>query len=220
MAFAYTLAKDLGCNLELIPIKLSHFTEELNQGLYDIAMSSVTINEDRLRKIAFSKPYLESRIAFLMKKKYKKMYTSLTSIIQDPRVRLVVKRGTAYEKLAKSLFPESKIVIINSYNDYLEDYPNDILLRGEYQQISWSLFHPDYTVVIPEPQIAKDIFGYATAQGADKLLCYLNLWLDLKKTENLTEQQFNVWVLGQTDITTAPTRRWSIIRDVFGWSEN
>ncbi len=220
MAFAYTLAKDLQCNLELIPMTLSRFTDELSQGLYDIAMSSVTINEERLRKSAFSKPYLESRVAFLMKKKFKKTYTSLAHIIQDPRVRIVVKRGTAYEQLAKILMPESKIIVVDNYHDYIRDFPDDILLRGEYQQISWSLSHPGYTVVFPEPGIGKDLFGYATAQDADKFLHYLNRWLDLKENEQLTDQQFNIWVLGYTDITTAPVRRWSIIRDVFGWTEN
>jgi hypothetical protein len=105
-------------------------------------------------------------------------------------------------------------------HDYIRDFPDDILLRGEYQQISWSLSHPGYTVVFPEPGIGKDLFGYATAQDADKFLNYLNLWLDLKKNEQLTDQQFDIWVLGYTDITTAPVRRWSIIRDVFGWTEN
>src|SRR3569832_1557260 len=84
MAFAYTQAKDLQCDLELIPLQLSNFEEDLNQGLNDIAMSSVTINEQRLKKAAFSKPYLESRMTFLMKKKYKKNYTSLATIIQNP----------------------------------------------------------------------------------------------------------------------------------------
>lgn len=220
MALAYTLAKDLKCDLELVPITLSRFSEELNSGLYDVAMSSVTINEERLRKTAFTTPYLESRIAFVMKKKYKKIYTSLASILKDSRVRLVVRKGTAYEQLARIIAPVGKIVVISNYHDYVSDFPNDILLRGEFQQISWSLAHPEYTVVLPDPEISKDIFGYATAQGADKLLCYLNLWLDLKKNEQLTEQQYNIWMLGRTDISTSPERRWSIIRNVFGWTEN
>ena len=118
MAFAYTLAKDLQCDLELVPINLSRFDEELKSGLYDVAMSSVTINEDRLRKVAFSSPYLESHIAFIMKKKYKKKYTSVSSIIQD-NMNLVVRRGSAYEQLARSIAPENKIVTVETYQDYI-----------------------------------------------------------------------------------------------------
>lgn len=170
--------------------------------------------------MAFTNPYLESRMIFLMKKKFKHTYTSLASIIQNPRVLLVVKSGTAYEQLAKALIPASKIAVVDSYQEYLEDYPNDVLLRGEFQQISWSLTHPEYTVVFPEPQIAKDIFGYAVAQGSDKFLSYLNLWLDLKKNEQFADQQYDIWVLGQTNVAITPERRWSIIRNVLGWTEN
>jgi Na+/H+-dicarboxylate symporter len=217
MAFAYSLAKDLKCDLELVPIRLSYIDEELATGLYDVAMASVTINEERLRKIAFTNPYLESRIAFLMKKKYKKNYTSIEKILLDPEVRLVVRRGTAYEQLARSLAPESKIVVISDYQDFVSHYPNDVLIRGEFQQISWSLTHPEYAVIFPDPQISKDVFGYGVALGSDKFLCYLNLWLDLKKNEGLTDQQYNVWILGETDIAKAPERRWSIVHNVFGY---
>ncbi len=220
MAFAYTLAKDLGCTLELIPMQISALSEELNQGLYDIAMSSITINENRLRKICFSNPYLESRIVFTMLKKFKKNYTSLHSILENPHIKLVVSRGTSYEHLARSLVPASRIAVIENYHDYIEKYPNDILLRGEFQSIAWSLAHPNFTVVIPEPEIAKDPFGYAIAMQADRFLCYLNLWLNLKKTEHLSEQQFNLWVLGKTDSSTSSKRRWSIIRNVLGWTDN
>lgn len=220
MALAYTLAKDLKCDLELVPMHLTSFENELSQGIYDIAMSSVTINEDRLRKVSFSNPYLESRIVFLMKKDYKKKYTSLKSIVDHPNIKIVVRQGSAYEELAKKLLPRRKIVTIDTYDEFLTDYPDDILLRGEFQQISWSLSHPNYAVVFPVPQISKDVFGYATAQGAETFLSYLNLWLDLKKNENMTQEQFKVWILGQTDITQTPGRRWSIIRDVLGWMEN
>ncbi len=220
MAFAYTLAKDLKCDLELIPMKLPSFSHELDEGLYDIAMSSVTINEDRLRKVAFTNPYLESRIAFVMKKKYKKKFTSLTAVLQDPDVKLVVRHGTSYEQLARSLVPEEKIVSVNNYSDFVHHHPNDVLLRGEFQQISWSLTHPNYAVIIPDPEISKDIFGYATAQGADIFLCYLNLWLELKRNDKLSQDQYNMWVLGQTEMATTPERRWSFIRNVLGWTDN
>ena len=220
MALAYTLAKDLKCDLELVPMHLPSFENELSRGIYDIAMSSVTINEDRLRKVSFSNPYLESRIVFLMKKEYKHKYTSLKSILQNHSIKIVVRHGSAYEEIAKKLFPAAKIITIDSYEEFLTHYPDDVLLRGEFQQISWSLSHPNYAVVFPDPQISKDVFGYATAQGAETFLSYLNLWLDLKKNEKITDQQFDVWILGRTDITQTPERRWSIIRDVLGWTDN
>jgi ABC-type amino acid transport substrate-binding protein len=168
----------------------------------------------------FTNPYLESRVAFVMKKKYRKKFRSVSDILKDPSVKVVVRKATSYEQLAQSIFPPSKVVVIDDYDIYTKQYSNDILLRGEFQLISWSLFHPKYSVIIPDPLITKEVFGYAIAEDADKWLFYLNLWLQLKKVEGLSKQEFDFWVLGKTQNAKATTRRWSIIRDVLGWTEN
>lgn len=220
IAFAYTLSQDLGCSLELIPIHLSHLEEELKSGLYDVAMSGISITEKRLRQMCFSHPYLDSRVVFVMRKKFSKTYTSLNEILNKPNVRLVVRKGSSYEALAQTLVPPSKLVVIDHYADYIENYPNDVLLRGEPQAISWTLNHPNFTVVAPSTPIAQDSLGYAVAPGSDEMLCFLNQWLLLKKNEKFTQQQYDLWVLGKTENATPQGRRWSIIRDVLGWLEN
>jgi Na+/H+-dicarboxylate symporter/ABC-type amino acid transport substrate-binding protein len=220
MSFAYTLAHDLQCDLELVPIYFSQLAEELNSGLYDIAMAGVSITEHRLKKMCFSYPYLESRLVFVMRKKFSHLYTSLNDIIKNPKIKLVVHRGTSYEALARSLVPADQIAVINNYEDYVQNYPNDILLRGEPQSIAWSLNYPNFAVVIPKPGISQDSLGYAVALGSDQMLCYLNQWLLLKKNEHFTQEQYDLWVLGKTENATPKQRRWSIIRDVLGWTDN
>ena len=220
MSFAYTLAQDLQCDLELVPVHFSHLAEELNSGLYDIAMTGVSITEHRLKKICFSHPYLESRVVFITRKKFSHVYTSLSDIIKHPQVKLVVRKGTSYEALARSIVPADQIVVIDHYEDYVENYPNDVLLRGEPQSIAWSLNYPNFTVVSPKPEISQDSLGYAVALGSDRMLCYLNQWLLLKKNEHFTQHQYDLWVLGKTENAVPKQRRWSIIRDVLGWTEN
>ncbi|CAM0116819.1 cation:dicarboxylate symporter family transporter [Rhabdochlamydiaceae symbiont of Dictyostelium giganteum] len=220
IALAYALAQDLKCQLELVPINLSSLAKDLNQGLYDIAMSCISINEERLEKAHFTQPYLKSRLAFTLRKKLRKAYASPEALLHHPHVKLVVKRGSTYEKIAYSLVPPAKIAFIDDYEDFITYYPNDVLLRGEFQSLSWSSNYPDFTVIIPESLKAKDTFGYMTAQGSHKLQTYLDAWLELKKSEGFTEEQFNIWVLGKTASYKTQTRRWSIIRDVLGWTEN
>ncbi len=220
MTFAYALARDLRCDLELVPVHFGHIAEQLNLGLYDIGMAGISITEKRLKKNCFSHAYLDSRIVFVMRKKFSRTFTSLHSILKNPSVKLVVRRGTSYEALAKTLIPPSQLVLIDHYEDYIQNYPNDILLRGEPQSIAWISTHPNFTVVAPSPEISRDSLGYAVALGADRLLCYLDQWLILKKNEKFTEQQYDLWVLGKTEKLSTSPRRWSIIRDVLGWTEN
>jgi hypothetical protein len=73
---------------------------------------------------------------------------------------------------------------------------------------------------VPTPDIAQDSLGYAVALGSDQMLCYLNQWLLLKKNERFTQEQYDLWILGKTENTIPKHRRWSIIRDVLGWTDN
>ncbi len=220
IAFAYKLAQDLHCDLEFVPLQLTNLIEELNSGLYDIAMSGVSITETRLKKLEFTRPYLESRIVFIMRKKFSHEYRSLNDILKNPHIKIVVRRGSAYECFAYTLFPESQIVIIDNYEDYVQNYPNDILLRGEPQGISWIVNYPNFTVVIPDPEVKHDSFGYPVAQGSERFLNYLNQWLVLKQNEHFSKEQYDIWILGMTDSANHQERRWSIIRNVLGWTEN
>ncbi|MGR3973951.1 MAG: cation:dicarboxylase symporter family transporter [Candidatus Rhabdochlamydia sp.] len=220
MALAYALAQDLKCQLELVPINLASLTKDLNQGLYDIAMSCISINEERLERAHFTQPYLKSRLAFILQKNLRKAYRSPEAILHHPHAKIVVKRGSSYESVARTLVPSSRIALIDDYDEFITHYPNDVLLRGEFQSLSWSSKYPELILIIPESIKAKDAFGYMTAQGSHKLQTYLNAWLELKKNEGFTEEQFNTWVLGKTSSYKTHTRRWSIIRDILGWTEN
>ena len=64
IAFAYALARDLGVNLELIPITdWATLTDDLKAGRYDLAVGGVYVTDERLQAVTVSKPYLQSQLA-------------------------------------------------------------------------------------------------------------------------------------------------------------
>jgi Na+/H+-dicarboxylate symporter/ABC-type amino acid transport substrate-binding protein len=217
IAFAYELAKDLNCRLEFIPFNFDAIAAGLNQGLFDIAMSGVSMTERRIEKTYFSDPYLTSRIVFVMRKKFRKELMSVESILQHPSAKVAVLRGSSYESLAKTLFPPSKIVLLESYEDFAHHYPNTVLMRGEPQAISWSLRYPSFIVVLPDPPLTQESLAYPVAEGEDRLLYFLNSWLSLKKNEGFTQKMYDLWVLGKTETALSQEPRWSIIRNVLHW---
>jgi Na+/H+-dicarboxylate symporter len=219
MTFAYQLAKDLQCDLELIPLQLPRLSDDLNRGLYDIAMSGISITEERLKKICFSHSYLESKIVFVVSKKFQRQYTSLEAVL-DSQANIVVRKGSSYESLARCLVPLDRLITIDHYDQYAKLYPNDVLLRGEPQAISWTLSNPRFAVVAPTPPLTQDSLGYPVALGQDQMLCYLNQWLMLKKNQKFTDKEYQLWILGHTENAIPLPRRWSIIRNVLGWTEN
>lgn len=216
-AFAYDLAKDLGCDLEFVPMNYATLVQDLEAGYFDIGMAGVSVTEDRLKRICFTDSYIDARIVFVMRKKFSKQFTSVDAILNHPSVKVAVLRGSSYEGLARKLFPKERIVLVETYDDYAQYYPHSVLLRGEPQAISWSLRYPNFTVVIPNPTIGQDSLAYPVALGADRFLCFLNQWLKLKKNSDFTQNQYDLWILGKTENVIPKEPRWSVIRDVFHW---
>ncbi|MBS0615092.1 MAG: cation:dicarboxylase symporter family transporter [Verrucomicrobia bacterium] len=217
VSFAFALARDLGCSLEMVPMYFGDIAQDLENGLYDIAMSGLTINEERLRKMSFTNPYLDARIVFVMRKKHRKELTSIEAILERPSVQVAVLRGSSYETLAHTLFPDSQIVTIDNYDDYARYHPNAVLIRGEPQAVAWSNHYPNFTVVVPTEPLGKDSLGYAIKQNDVAFVSFMNQWLRLKKHEEFTQRQYDLWVLGKTETVLVEEPRWSVVRDVFHW---
>lgn len=74
---------------------------------------------------------------------------------------------------------------------------------------AWTLLHPEFTVVVPQPDPVKVPTAFGMALAADELANAAN--------EGMVDRAYDVWILGQGAKDTRP--RWSIIRDVLGWAE-
>jgi ABC-type amino acid transport substrate-binding protein len=217
MAFAYELAQDLGCSLELVPMNYGQLVEDLNSNLYDIAMSAVSINEERLKNIYFTRPYIDAKIVFVMQDSKRKKFTSQEAINAAPKTKIAVLKDSAYEAFAHDLFPNNEIVPIESFDSFAEKQQADLLLWEEQEAISWALHHPHFQVVFPKKPIGTDSLGYAMKANNPRLLNYMNQWLKLIENDGFTEKVYNLWILGETKSMSPHEPRWSIIRDVLHW---
>lgn len=108
IAFAYELAYDLGVELDLIPLSYNELGQQLDENLYDIGMAAITISEHRLKEMTFTQPYMQPKIILITKEKERKLFSDLEMIQEDPLLNLAVLKGSAFERLAKELFPTKK----------------------------------------------------------------------------------------------------------------
>lgn len=217
VAFAYRLAEDLNCSLELVPLNYATISEDLASGKYDIGMSAISIDEERLKKILFCQPYIEAKIVFVYINEKKEEISSVANIRENSTYHIAVLKGSIYEQMAKYLFPDNPVLLLNTYNDFTNAPKKTILLWEEQEAIAWILCHPSYRLAIPAPLIGIDTLGYAMNPNAYRFQSYINQWLSLKKAEGFTQEQYNVWILGKTNPLQTEEKRWSIIRNVFHW---
>ena len=217
IAFAYELAYDLGCKLELVPMDYSKLTEELNANFYDIAMSAVSITEKRLKAVSFTNSYMTPRLVFVVTEEKRKLFSSLDKVNEKKELKIAVVKGTSFVNIAKDIFPDHKIVPIDNYNAFDNNTTADALLWEEQEAIAWTLCHRKYRVIFPQPPLGIDSLGYAVRMQDSQFLHYLNQWLELKKHAGYTQKQYDLWIKGKTEIAAQPKPRWSIIRNVLHW---
>lgn len=214
---AYTLAQDLDCSLEFIPIDYHTISQDLDNNLYDIGMSAITINEERLKKISFTEPYDQSRYVFVIKGPKDKNYASHSYLKENPNIKIAILKGSSYALTAKAIFPQKEIISLNTHEEFLQMGPEVVLLWAEPQAIPWINQHPNLHIIVPTVAIGTDSLGYPINEHSGRFLTFLNQWLELKKTEGFTSEQYKLWVLGKTNLAKAEGRRWSILNNVLNF---
>lgn len=222
VSYAYQLAYDLGCEqIEFIPISYGRLGEQLDEGAFDIAMSAISVSEERLKKMCFPNSILEAKIVFVTKDIHRKKIATLQGVKRDPNLKIAVLVNTAYEGIAYEEFPNHEIILLESYDEFnQENPPADILIWEEQEAIAWTVAHPDFHVVYPKPNLGKESLGYPIRYGDPEFLCYINSWLSLKESEGFKESQYRLWIMGKTGVAAPPNPRWSIMDNVLFWGKN
>jgi Na+/H+-dicarboxylate symporter/ABC-type amino acid transport substrate-binding protein len=217
IAFAYDLAYDLGCQLDLVPLNYHNIAEELNNRSYDIAMSAVTVNEPRLKALTFTESYMSPRIVFVVQEKMRKLFSNIDTMLKDKKVKIAILKGSSFEAAAKEFFPNKELVYLDNYDQFESNDSYVALLWEEMEAIAWTLCHRNYRVVFPQPPLGFDVLSYAIRNDSPRFLHYLNQWLELKKSEGFSDKQYDLWIKGKTEIAAPVEPRWSIIRNVLHW---
>ena len=218
IAFAYELAYDLGCDLELIPMTYASVTKELKANTYDIGMSAISVTEGRLKSLSFTQSYLQPELIFVTLNKNKRKLKSLAAIQENKNLSIAVLKGSSYEKMAKEYFPNHSIILLDQFDQFATGHMGDILLWEESEAIAWSIKHKQFCIIFPSPSLGKDTFAYAIRPNNARFLNYLNQWMQLKKTQGQTKKQYDLWVEGKTEIAAHTAPRWSLVR-YLGWVE-
>jgi ABC-type amino acid transport substrate-binding protein len=82
---------------------------------------------------------------------------------------------------------------------------------------AWTLLHPEYTVVVPQPDPLKRQSAFGLALDADELARVIDQWVVFAMNEGTIQRAYDYWILGQGAEDKRP--RWSILRNVLGWQD-
>lgn len=216
IAYAYQLAKDLDCVLELVPIRLGDLAHQLETGEFDIAMASMIMNEDRIKTMEFTASYKEEDFVLVVPAAHRDRFFDLDRLQKNASLKLI-----AYGALASPAhryFPLASIQTMENYDPLLEALLQekvDASFWTRTQAIAWCSSHTDFIPIDYGGAIGRCLFAYPVKFGAFAWASFLNHWLSLKRQDGFQAAMYRYWIKGEAAERTEP--RWSILRNVLHW---
>ncbi|MDE3274001.1 cation:dicarboxylase symporter family transporter [Pseudoalteromonas sp. G4] len=213
ISLAHKLAEDLGVKVEFIPFKKPQLIEYLNKGYFDIAMSGLEINLDDIEKVLFTDPVLELQLALVTLDHRSKEFQTLADLKEHESLNFAT---IEYQALLGKEFKRNKrytLTNITSYRDFFSNPDKyDALIISAEAGFAWTMFYPDFGVIVPEGVKTKYPTGFAVAKRHNDLANYLNAWLDIRRANGKVQEVYDYWILGKG--SKPYIRRWSVIDDI------
>src|SRR5262249_8633593 len=214
---AHLLARDLGVQLAFVPVVRDRMTEQVNEGYCDMVMSGTVITPERALRAAFSAPYMDATLAFVVKDHRLEEFSSRETLrhLQAPRIGVL--NVPYYSNNMQQFLPQATIVPLNSISEFFEGKGEELdsFLYSAEAGSAWSLLYPAYTVAIPQPGVLKGPVAYLLPRGDRELVDFINVWLELKQRDRTIEALYDYWILGKNAVPKPP--HWSVLRNVLHW---
>jgi Na+/H+-dicarboxylate symporter/ABC-type amino acid transport substrate-binding protein len=213
------LAADLGVRLEFVPFRWNQLPEELDSGAIDL-VPSVPYLFNLLETVEYSNPVLTVTAGFVVRDHRRHEFATLESLERHKKLRIGVPANPEfYEKQLRTWLPgvDIELVELKSHEEFFKpsDHEIDALLTSAEIGMAFTLLHPEYTVVVPQPTLWRVPQGFATAKGNFALSKYLDGWVATHKQMGTFQRAYNHWILGEGAKQKKP--RWSIARNVLHW---
>ena len=213
---AHSLAGSLGVRLEFVPLDRSRLVDQLNEGYCDIVMSGLVVTPKRAENALLSIPYMDVTMAFVVQDYRRAEFRSREALQKLKAPKLAILDVPYFISFVQERLPEAQLVTLNSVEEFFESRGKDLdgLVFTAEGGSAWSLFYPEYTVVVPPPPVLIPL-TYPTALAEQELMSYVNAFIELKKGDGTLKRLYDYWVLGRFAENRRP--RWSVIRNVLHW---
>jgi ABC-type amino acid transport substrate-binding protein len=217
VSFMHKLAKDLSVRLEFVPMTHQTLSPLLLSGEIDIAANSIYITGERMRTLAFSRPYLQSPPALLARSSIARKLLTRKSVQEQDSLRVACVDSPALLPLATKLFPDNEVVVVGSYDRLLSDSSLDVALWSLLEAKAFAMAHPGFTAVVSEEIGSPFLVAYCMSPASGHLQRYVDRWLDVQREDGFAQTQYRHWIEGIPSETSE--RRWCVLRNVLGWAE-
>ncbi|MFD2167667.1 cation:dicarboxylate symporter family transporter [Thalassotalea euphylliae] len=213
------LGGELGLDVVFVPYTDDNAVAALDNGQFDITISGLQMTTDMIQQVRFSRTVLKLHYSLVVRDHRTEQFSSEENIRAAGPIKLAAVGTYAIVPQIKKKYPNIEVEVIKSDKEFFEDRTNrwDGLIISLEAGKAWTILYPDYTAIFNRDEIRSFPAAYAVAQGNLSLLTFLNNWLEIQLSSGYVDQLYDYWILGKNAVPK--TRRWSVVKDVFGWEE-
>jgi Na+/H+-dicarboxylate symporter len=213
------LGQDLRVRLELVPVDtVEGLPSVLDAGGCDLAMSGIPVTPLRASAALYSAPYLDETLGFVVRDDLRDRFSSWSRIRELGTMRVGAPNLPYYLSEVRDRAPGLQVEVLSTAGN-LEDFADkyDAFMLPAERGSVLTLLRPEFTVVIPEPDLIRIPLAYPVARHDQGWAAFVNTWIELKRRDGTIDRLYRHWILGKDAVPTRP--RWSVVRDVLHWVE-
>ena len=217
---AHRLASELGVSLAFMPIDREQLPAELSRNCCDIVMTGMAVTTLRAAQVLFSATYLDETFGFVVPDHSREQFSTWDDIRGQAPLIIAVPNVPYYIDKIHEKAPRAELrVLRGDVSRAFAEWPPEVgaLALPAERGSAWTLLHPEFSVVVPEPGIIKIPLAYPIGRHDAAFASFINTWIDLKRKDGTIQSLYDYWVQGQDASARRP--RWSIIRDVLHWTK-
>ena len=216
---AQHLAKALEVAVEFVPVGWREVPQTLADGLVDI-MPGVWYRPFWFSSVRLSEPYLVGTVGLVVRDERRHEFANVADLRRSHGLKIGVPLDVSQLRYSmERYFGDAKVTFVplESPARFFEGgHPElDAFLMPAEGASAATLLHPQYSVVVPQPDPVGLPTAFAVAPGARDLLEVANEWIVFARSEGTITQAYDYWILGKG--AEHRGRRWSIKDDVLGW---
>ncbi len=215
------MAESLDLTAEFVPIDWTDLPRLLDEGVIDV-MPGMWYRPYWFNSLQLSEPYFTATVGFALLDERRHEFDQLDKIQASPGLRIGVPLDTAQLQYVIARYfgdADIELVPVEFWDSYFAGkHPElDAFLMPAEHAAAWSLLHPEYAAVVPQPDPIQIPTAFGLPIGADGLQHLVDEWVVYSSTAGLVDEAYGYWVLGAGARSNEP--RWSIMRNVLGWGE-
>jgi ABC-type amino acid transport substrate-binding protein len=216
-----SLAESMGVMAEFIPIDWADLPEMLADGTIDV-MPGIWYRPFWFPVLRLSAPYLTGTMALAVRDERRHEFDSVDDLRRSQDLKIGVPldmRQVIYSLQRYFDNADVQFITLKFWQPFFEgQHPElDAFLVPAENGAAWTLLHPEYTVVVPQPDPVKVPSAFGLALDAEQVESAVNEWVVFAANEGMIDRAYDYWILGQGAKEKRP--RWSILRDVLGWQD-